>query len=225
MLDLQRPPPLRGSNYPHTDAQVCQTSNLDPVIICGDINGKSTLWSNQIQGPDTEGKKLETAIINLNLHCLNDGESTWTSMDIPSSSALDITLTTPSIASKCSWQILDFNHGSDHFPIINTINGYSRESNFGRPSFSLSDVCWSAFQEECVKISNGNFINLNDLNTTYEELIHNIHNALSHAGTRHFPNCVRKKLLSPWWDDECSDLIQQKNTCFRESRNTLHLQI
>ncbi|KMQ87594.1 pol-like protein [Lasius niger] len=124
------------------------------MIICGDINGKSSLWSQYVHGPDIEGRKLENAISNLNLCCLNDGDFTWFSSDRSSASSLDITLVTPGMAHFCNWNILDVNHGSDHFPIITKINGLSNKPNFGRPSFSTSNINWNTFREECIRFTN-----------------------------------------------------------------------
>ncbi|KAL6421051.1 hypothetical protein ACFW04_013575 [Cataglyphis niger] len=76
---------------------------FDPVVICGDVNGKSSLWSSNISGPDHKESLLENAISQLNLSCLNDGNyTTCSSIDFSSTSALDITLTSLFIAHKCS---------------------------------------------------------------------------------------------------------------------------
>ncbi|KMQ92375.1 pol-like protein [Lasius niger] len=214
--------PPRGSNHQYTEPlawkeilQFC--CNFDPIIICGDINGKSTLWSQHIQGPDIEGRKLENAITNVNLNCLNDGNYTWSSSDLSSASTLDITLVSPTIAHNCNWNILDSNHGSDHFPIIIKINEISKNPNFGRPSFSISKVDWNSFQKECIRSTRELHISYNDLNKTYNEIIDFIYQALKRAGaSKHQVNKPRKKAPSPWWDEECGDIIRDKIRCFKE---------
>ncbi|KMQ93500.1 pol-like protein [Lasius niger] len=217
--------PPRGSNHHYTDqhtwTEVLQFLNgLTPIIICGDINGKSALWSNQIQGPDNEGKKLETAISYTNFFCLNNGENTWMSADLSSTSALDITLISNIIAHKCNWEIMDSNYGSDHLPIITRINEISSNPDFGRPSFSTSTIDWCTFQEECISFTEAFHIVVGNLNATYEELISCIHRSLLIAGAiRHKPNNLRKNTPSPWWDEKCNEIIRDKSRIFREFKN------
>lgn len=118
ICSIYSPPRFDGNHLPtnhRTWKEIFSyLSNFDPIIIESDINGKSTLWSNDIQRPDAEGLKLESAIANNNLICLNNGNPTWTSSDLSSTSSLDITMSTPSIAHSCNWRILDYTYGSDH---------------------------------------------------------------------------------------------------------------
>lgn len=184
-------------------------SSYDPIILCGDVNGKSPLWCSQLQWPDTEGAKLELAITNSDLFCLNDGSMTWSSADLSSSSALDVTIASPSLYRRCNWQILDSNFGSDHYPIIINISNVSFENFFGRPSFSVVKMCWDIFHKECVDMIAEFRINSNDLGSSYNNLISNIHNALLLSGAvRHDYSKPLRKAPSPWWDKECSELIQ-----------------
>lgn len=150
--------PPRGNNHAHTEhnawsliLQYC--FRLNPILVCGDVNGKSALWASNILGPDREGIKLETAITNSTLLCLNNGDFTRISSDLSSASSLDITLTSSSIAHKCSWKVMEANYGSDHFPIIITINEFSNTPDFGRPSFSIANIDWSVFKNNCCVIA------------------------------------------------------------------------
>lgn len=196
--------PPRGGSHPYTNNQAWTEilqfcDSFDPIIICGDFNRKSTLWSNLIPGPDTEGRKLETAISSTNLICINNGNLTWTSADLSSASSLDITLVSLSVATKCSWRILDSNYGSDHYPIVTKINDTTYTPEFGRPSYIISKIDWTSFQEECNIFVHSFQINMNNLNSTYEELIYNIHNALERAGAkRSQANKHRRKAPAPW---------------------------
>jgi len=132
---------------------------------------------------------LETAISYTDLFCLNNDENSWLSADLSSTSALDITLISNSIAHKCNWKIMDSVYGSDHFPIITTINETTSNPDFGRPSFSTPTIDWCTFQEECIKFTETFHIDVSNLNVTYEELISCIHRSLLIAGaTRHKSN-------------------------------------
>ncbi|XP_029677171.1 uncharacterized protein LOC115243977 [Formica exsecta] len=209
--------PPRGSNCPHTEPQAWLSllrycTSFNPIVICGDVNGKSALWSLGILGPDSEGNRLENAISQLDLSCLNDGNYTWASADFSSTSALDITLASSSIATKCLWNVLGESYGSDHFPIIITISDDCLNSSFGRPSFSTARVDWGMFQCECSRFVDRFRGFSGDLNNDYNELVNAIHLALTTAGAKkQSSRGLRKKPPTTWWDDKCNDRILQKN--------------
>lgn len=213
--------PPRGNNHAYTERdawslilQYC--SRLDPILVCGDVNGKSSLWANGILGPDVEGRKLEAAITNSDLLCLNNGEFTWQSTDLSSASSLDITLSSSSIAHKCTWRVLDANYGSDHFPIVITINEFSMAPDFGRPSFSTANLDWSSFHNCCCDLANSFTIDHNDLNSSYDKLIDSLHHALLTSGAvKYSANKHLRRTPSPWWDEECSLIIRNKLNVFK----------
>lgn len=217
--------PPRGGNYPFTEPRAWQEifqycSGVSPIIICDDFDGKSPLWSNLTQGPDNEGQKLESAISNSNLCCLNNGDITWSSSDLASASSLDITVTSPNNACKCDWHIMECNHGNDHFPIVIRIDEVYTAPNFGRPSFSTSQTDWPLFQKECIQFAKTFTIDTTDLEATYN-LTLLIHQALSTAGaTRHQSNKQRKMAPAPWWDDNCHQIIRNKNKIFRDYKKS-----
>lgn len=181
--------PPRGSNCAHTEPQAWLSllryyTNFNPIVIFGDVNGKSALWSPGILGPDTEGNKLENAISQLDLSCLNDGNYTWASADFSSTFALDITLTSSSIATKCLWNVLGESYDSDHFPIIITITDVCLSPSFGRPSFSTARVDWRIFRREFSGFVDRFRDFSDDLNNDYNELVNAIHSALITAGAK-----------------------------------------
>lgn len=208
--------PPRGSNLRFTDPFAWSSAlqlfeSYNPILIGGDFNGKSHLWSSNISTPDTEGHKIEDAISLANFVCLNNGTDTWISSDLSSSSALDITLASPSLVNHCHWQTLNYPHGSDHYPIIITIDNLNPNPTFGRPAFSTANIDWLHFQTECNKFTENFNILYNNLNYTYNNLIDNIHQTLISSGASKQPiNNIRKKTPAPWWDDECSNIIANK---------------
>lgn len=177
----------RSGNYSYTESCAWYSifqylSSFNPTVVCGDMNGKSALWSPDLLGPDTEGRKLENAVSSLDFSCLNDGNYTWASADLSSTSALDIMLVSPSIAPRCSWSVLENNYGSDHFPIIVSIINNNTMPSFGSPSFAMSRVDWSKFQLECSKFANQTHNFGINLDVVYDNLINFIHHALLMQG-------------------------------------------
>lgn len=98
-----------------------------------------------------------------------------------------------------------------------TINGISKTTNFGRPSFATSKIDWHLFQEECSKFVAEFTFEFEDINSSYNRLIHSIHESLEKAGaSKHSGNKIRRKTPALWWDDECNFIIANKRNLFKE---------
>ena len=84
------------------------------VIFCGDFNARGSLWGNTILNP--QGEALEDALDKSNVTCINNGSMTrQASRPGDSDSAIDLTITSLSIAPRCKWQTLG-KHSNDHYP-------------------------------------------------------------------------------------------------------------
>ena len=91
------------------------------TLICGDFNSHNALWgSNKI---DKNGRLIEEFLNEKNLILLNDGEPTRLDPSTGKVSCLDLTFSTPRLATKCTWEATKHNFGSDHF-ILFTQVGY-----------------------------------------------------------------------------------------------------
>ena len=76
-----------------------------PYIICGDFNGHNPLWGScKI---DHNGKIIEDAIFTHNMICINSGKGTRINSNQGTLSCIDITLTSPRIATNCKWAVLN----------------------------------------------------------------------------------------------------------------------
>lgn len=113
-------PPRNSTNFTKSDTWntfLNSIASLGRVVICGDFNGHHSLWSNHNISYNNEGRKIESAADAAHLVCLNNGENTWCSGDLSSSSAIDITFASPCVAGESTWRVLDSAYGSDHFPL------------------------------------------------------------------------------------------------------------
>ena len=73
-------------------------------------------------------------------------------------SAIDVTLVTSDYALKCEWRVIDDTMGSDHLPIVVTVNDVRREGEGGRGvRFNVRKADWGAFREACSSLSAGTF--------------------------------------------------------------------
>lgn len=177
-------------------------------FVCGDFNGHSGLWSaRENTVANVEGSKLEAAITSSHFTCLNNGEDTWFSSDLSSSSALDLTFVSPKYAMRSEWRLMDYLYGSDHFPIILTIDGVSTEGAPCRPSLSLGRVDWATFRGQIAHIYGPSDKVTRDDAYSYDALFQNIQEYIFVAGgkVRNFQKSP-KKAPTIWWNLECADL-------------------
>lgn len=92
-----------------------------PAIICGDLKAHHRLWDHDTE--DSRGRTLANIIDDLNLITLNDGRKTFVHSAAlknftVSTSAVDVTICSPELASKLNWSVDEDLHSSDHHPIL-----------------------------------------------------------------------------------------------------------
>jgi len=86
-----------------------------PILLLGDFNAHSSLWG--CSKTDARGKLIEDILLKHNLSLLNDGSYTYLHPATGSSSAIDLSIATPSLYLDFSWRVISDQHGSSHFPI------------------------------------------------------------------------------------------------------------
>lgn len=89
----------------------------DKIIIGGDINGTSFLWSNN-PSEDALGKGISDIIMSSSLSVINNGDDTRMNLFNNTSSAIDITLASQDLIPFINWHIINDTIGSDHKPIL-----------------------------------------------------------------------------------------------------------
>jgi hypothetical protein len=87
-----------------------------PFIIMGDYNGHNPLCGSKTT--TDKGKKREDFLSQEGLCIFNVGTDTYLHPGNWSYSAIDLTVTDPSLLLDFSWKVHDDLCGSDHFPII-----------------------------------------------------------------------------------------------------------
>lgn len=186
-------------------------------IVCGDFNGHSGLWSTRSNFTvNAEGSKVEAAVLNSHFTCLNNGEDTWFSSDLSSSSVLDLTFASPEYAVRTDWGLMDYLYGSDHFPVLLTISGVSAGGVPCRPSLSLGRVDWAAFRYRIAHIYGRADSEVHEDQYSYDALYTNLQECvLAAGGVLRKTARLSKRTPTIWWNSECADLINQKRAAFR----------
>ena len=81
---------------------------------------------------------------------LNTGEGTRLNPENGIMNALDLTVTTPEVASNCHWEVLGEFLGSDHSFICTTIDFEPVEGEVTfLPKFKLTQADWPEFARRC----------------------------------------------------------------------------
>ena len=93
---------------------------------------------------------MEDIIEESDLVVLNNGQPTHFNINNGQLSAIDLTLSSSSLASKCNWYALDEPHDSDHFPIFTIISDSSCISNPLQENikWNYSKANWLNYQKQ-----------------------------------------------------------------------------
>ncbi|KAL0895859.1 hypothetical protein ABMA27_011882 [Loxostege sticticalis] len=184
-----------------------------PFLVLGDFNCHHQSWG----CPDTNsyGENLIDVIDRLNICVLNTGKPTRLSRPGQNSSAVDLSISTPSLATLLSWDTLGSTFGSDHFPIMITFpfsktlkSNHTSRLRYNLPNKS-SDI-WEKYRN-CVERRVSSLPVLNPDNQIL------CANAFAHilidAANEVFPkksNSPTKIPSPPWWDAECTLAIKKR---------------
>lgn len=180
-----------------------------PFILGGDFNSHNGVWGCDMT--DTSGKNLLDALEECDLTFLNDGSETriFTPRDL-NKSAVDLTICSLDLVSKCEWSRHRFPLGSsDHYPILINIESGTVNKYVSKMKWNCNKADWSLFSN----IIEADIQNQNNLEISYDSFIEIINNAGKDS------IAVKKKVTNPkfnkiWWNDQCKQAINLQNEAF-----------
>lgn len=198
------------------------TENLSyPLLITGDFNSHSQIWGSL--NSSSRGKTIENFILNEDFIILNNGSPTHFSTH-NTFSHVDISLCSSQIAPLCSWKTLPNLYGSDHYPILITIEkNVDYTKTIFVPKFKTELANWPLFQENCKR------------NLEKTTMIQNINQqvavftkSLKSAANISIPQTRKKHKNSKimWWNSNLDSLRNQKQKLwhfFKRNRNEFNL--
>lgn len=204
VISLYKPPNVQATA---NDWNIIFSQFTGELIIGGDFNAQNRIWGSAAD--NEQGKRLVDALDNCNLVVLNDGSPTRIIRPNQNHSAVDLTLSTASLAIKSTWNILEDNFGSDHYPIKITI-GINTQHFSSNPSSRWKDTRadWNIFADRLdTLISTSN--TTENQSETLTQLIQNISNAADAAIPIKRP-LTSKSSRPIWWDEECYDIMKSR---------------
>ena len=176
-------------------------SELPTLFIIGDFNAHNSIWGSS--QTCQRGALLEQLLLAHNLVLLNTGGPTHICMTTGSTSSIDLTLCSRSIAPHLDWTVLGDLHGSDHFLVM--IHTSTPRPALGHaPHWILARADWVKFRAS-IHLSDESFEDVNFMALHFT-------NAILTTAKASIPQSSGKASHSPvpWWNPDCVVAIRAR---------------
>ena len=185
---------------------------FESSIICGDFNGHTSLWDPN-QPTDSRGDQILDWMIDNSLESLNDGSATRSSRITANPSSPDISLIGSKWSGKCTWTVEEDIGGSDHLPILITLNiGTQHQSIRGKkPRWKTNGVDWEKFAEAV----NADIDKIFEGSSTTEKITL-FNKTLNDAAVTHVGRVKPGRKSKPWVTPPVRAAIKQRNALRRQ---------
>lgn len=184
-----------------------------PYMILGDFNAHSPSWGSELT--NRSGRNLLDFIDTYNLCILNDGSPTRFTPPQQRKSAVDLSLCSSSMISKCSWDILKDPLSSDHFPIIirfhhlstlRALHSFTVNNNF---KFKTKEADWRFFSAELDSLVHSTKSSLENVRRECELFPSMVIKAAEKSIPKRNAN-IKITHSTPWWDEECTRSVNSR---------------
>ena len=183
------------------------------AIVLGDFNAHSTLFGSLTT--DARGRQLEDDIEASAFVLLNTGTPTFVSNATGTTSHLDVAMASAPLARKCTWTVLDDSMGSDHSPILITIEEAVPVEETFIPRWLHRKADWTAFKDDCREALTIDLVT-DDIEVSHTAIL----GSLMEIAMRHIPRTTPPKGKTrsvPYWTDECTRHVRERT----EARNKM----
>ena len=178
------------------------------TIITGDFNAKNTLWGSPIV--DRFGAEIEEMLSKNNFVCVNTGAPTRQNYN-GTMSHIDVTFTSKTLGSKCTWGVINNCMGSDHLPTYTKVCEAPFLEPNPEPKFRMQTANWVDFKEGC-KIHLAQQLANSDIDTFAHSVQHAIITAAELAIKVAKPGNRNKRAKQlPYWNDQITSAVKQRN--------------
>lgn len=192
---------------------------LDKALVVGDFNAKSALWCSPIT--NRRGRELSDLITESEYVVLNTGKPTHVHHD-GGVSHIDVGLASRGLAMKCQWTVLDDCMGSDHYPILITLDERPVIEKSSTPRWKLKNADWSAFETACLVAFTDPPID-SDVEQLNEFITSSIVKAAEATVHQTSPGLAKRNKPLPYWNDDIKVAIQARNRAERKMKRTKNL--
>lgn len=183
-------------------------------IICGDFNAHNPLWG--ATKTDARGTILETLITESDCVVLNDGIGTFIKNN-GGLSPLDLTIIDKSLSSNSSWLVIDDDLGSDHFPILTTLNVRHSSNSSNRIHYNFNKANWPDYRTY-IEQNLDNIVVTDNVDATLSSIVELITASADKTIPKSSPFCGKSQV--PYWNKECDLAVKKKNRWRRKADKT-----
>ena len=187
-----------------------------PYLISMDANAHHSDWGSPGSSIDNRGRIISEWIEEQELIILNNGEPTYLANN-GTHSHIDITLCSPEIATKFSWETHHDPLNSDHYPIIIT-DHEAQNDNISTPAprWNIAKADWTTYQKvlKLPKVF---------INKTPSEVNEEVKEAILTAAGKSMPKLenLKPRPSAYFWNEECSITKRAKNRALTRYGNHL----
>lgn len=187
-------------------------------LFCGDFNSHNIIWN--CNHDDPYGLFLENSVNSQNLFLHNHDTFTYQSPVNGTLSNLDLIFSTLNIASNIKTSVFDDTWGSDHFPILCTIDlekNLHRKKSHKIRSYRTKDLKFVTILNNNYHQFNSSEFNALPANDKYNRFTNFIIETLKKCTP--IPRIVNnKKHINPvpWWDNDCDKARRLKKAAYRK---------
>lgn len=187
------------------DLEAIVSQLQSPFLLIGDFNSHNTIWGSN--STNAKGKILERFIDKLNLVLLNNGKGTFLNSRSNCLSAIDLSLSSPTLAPLLSWNVLDNLLYSDHFAISIEYTPRNHTNSY-LPKWRYDKANWVNFSKSLESISVGRHID-----KSVETLTTKIYRAAEESIPMSSGRTGKKTV--PWWNEEVKLAIENKKKALK----------
>ena len=186
-------------------------------VILGDFNSHSPLWERDCKIATCN--RLVENIVDSDLVLLNDGHVTRIP-DVANQrpTAIDLSLVSPSVAIESDWNVEENCLGSDHLPILISLNeqvkNEENEVEDQIPKFCYNRADWDSYQQFLLSRDISS-IEHNDLDIFYSNFTSAVLSAAEYSIPKIKTNVHSKHKGNVWWNSSCADAVAEKKQCFK----------
>ena len=178
-----------------------------PFLLMGDFNAKHTIWGSS--ECSRWGNLVEQLVDTNDIILMNDKSPTRYDVHHNTSSAIDLSICSSSIALDYNWSVDKNLYGSDHWPIH--IKCVHNNPSPCHPKWKIEEADWSSFEKSSL-IEN----NYDDFPLPLDAYEH-LSNKLKTSANDNIPKTtgLPRRPVVPWWNKKCAVARKITRTCFR----------
>ena len=177
-----------------------------PFLLLGDFNAHSPVWGDYRR--DGRGKLIESILQDNDLILLNSKSPTFLHSAYNSTSAIDLSVASPTIALDFQWSVHDDLCGSDHFPIF--LKSHAEDTTT-HPRYNFKKANWNLFGDLCSRSIDLKILESDcPVELFTEKITAAAREAIPpHRGGKNLPRV-------PWFNEECKQAILDRKRAQRK---------